>query len=227
MATADTLARQRKLARVRFADQWREIDAALPDGWTSARLSLSVAEDADPDRAALILASLTPGRTGPSFRLVVRPDRDPERIFRRLDREGIRGRVDLIGTQERPVEPAQVAPRGVEAALVAQWDELTEDLPPDWSEVYAELELASSDFISRAALLIAPVNPARYGAPTVLRFRVSSRKGYGTAGEMARRCMERLDAERITGSLRALRVLSHTAHVSTQGPVWRVGGRSV
>jgi hypothetical protein len=100
-------------------------------------------------------------------------------------------------------------------------------LPPDWSEIYAEVELSSSDFVQRAALLMAPVNPARYDAPTVLRFRTASRAGYGTAPEMVRRCMERLDAERITGSLRALRVLSHTAHASTQGPVWRIGGRSV
>jgi hypothetical protein len=212
---------------VRFADQWNEIDAALPQAWSSARLSLSVAEDADPDRAALILASLTPGRTGPSFRLVVHPDRNPQAIFQRLDREGIRGRVDLIGTDERPVEAAQMRPRRADVTLVTQWDELATDLPPDWSEVYAEIELSSSDFVSRAALLMAPVNPARYGAPAVLRFRVASRKGYGTAAEMTRRCMERLDAERITGSLRALRVLSDTAHVSTQGPVWRVGGRSV
>jgi hypothetical protein len=212
---------------MQFADQWSEIEAALPQAWSSARLSLSVAEDADPDRAALILASLTPGRTGASFRLVVRPDRNPQAIFRRLDRESIRGRVDLVGTDERPVETAQVVPRSAEGTLLAQWDELAADLPPDWSEFYAEIELSSSDFVSRAALLMAPLNPARYGAPTVLRFRVASRMGYGTAAEMARRCMERLDAERITGSLRALRVLSHTAHVSTQGPVWRVGGRSV
>lgn len=211
---------------MQFADQWKEIETGLPEGWSSARLSLSVAEDADPDRAALILAPLAPGRTGASFRLVVRPDRNPETIFRRLDREGIRGRVDLVGIEERPTERALVVPRRAEG-LVAQWDGLVADLPPDWSDVYAELELSSSDFISRAALLMAPVNPARYGAPTALRFRVASRKGYGTAAEMARRCMERLDTERITGSLRVLHVLSHTAHVATQGPVWRVGGRSV
>src|SRR6185295_10015149 len=92
------------LRAMQFADQWSEIEAALPQGWSSARISLSVAEDADPDRAALILASLTPGRTGASFRLVVRPDRNPQAIFRRLDRESIRGRVDLVGTDERPVE---------------------------------------------------------------------------------------------------------------------------
>jgi hypothetical protein len=208
-------------------DQWKEIEAALPGGWSSARLSLSVAEDADADRAALFLASLTPGRVGASFRLEARPEQNPEAIFRRLDREDIRGRVDLVGTEALPVEPARVVPRHADAPLARQWDELDADLPPDWSEIYAEVELSSSDFVQRAALLIAPLNPARHGAPTVLRFRAASRMGYGTAPEMVRRCMERLDAERITGSLRALRVLSHTAHASTQGPVWRVGGRSV
>jgi hypothetical protein len=44
---------------------------------------------------------------------------------------------------------------------------------------------------------------------------------------MARRCLERLDEEHITGALRFLRVLSATSHVSTQGPVWRESGRSV
>jgi hypothetical protein len=212
---------------VKFVDQWEEIEAELPGGWSSAQLSLSVAEDADANRAALFLASLTPGRLGASFRLEARPERNPEAIFRRLDREGIRGRVDLVGAEAVSTEPAQIAPRHAEAPLASQWDELNDDLPPDWSELYAEVELSSSDFVQRAALLMAPVNPARYGAPTVLRFRAASSTGYGTAPAMVRRCMERLDAERITGSLRALRVLSHTAHASTQGPVWRVGGRSV
>jgi hypothetical protein len=44
---------------------------------------------------------------------------------------------------------------------------------------------------------------------------------------MARRCLERLDGERISGRLRILNALSATSHVATQGPVWRVGGRSV
>ena len=98
---------------MKLADQWKEIEAALPGGWSSARLSLSVAEDADADRAALILASLTPGRVGPSFRLEVRPDRNPEAIFRRLDDEGTRGRVDLILTDAAPAEPSVAAPRHI------------------------------------------------------------------------------------------------------------------
>jgi hypothetical protein len=212
---------------VRLAEQWQEIEGRLPEGWRSARLSLSLAEDADPDRAALILASLAPGRTGSSFRLEVRPERRPASIFTRLDREGIRGRVDAIGSDAGPAETVAAAPRHAHVPLARQWDELTGDLPEDWSELYGEIELSSSDFLSRAALLLAPINPARYGGPTTLRFRSAQRTGYGTAPQMARRCFERLDSERITGALRILRVLSHTSHAATQGPVWRVGGRSV
>jgi hypothetical protein len=93
--------------------------------------------------------------------------------------------------------------------------------------VYAELELGSSDYLQRGALLLAPVNPARYGGPTTLRFRCARVSGYGVAPSMARRCMQRLDGERITGRVRLLRSLSATSHVATQGPVWRLGGRSV
>ena len=212
---------------MRFAEQWQELEAALPEGWSSARLSLAVAEDADADRVALILSSLTPGRTGTSFRLAVTPGRNPEDVFRRLDRESIRGRVDLIGTDAGPVETPAIETRHTRAPLAGQWDELVRDLPPDWSEAYAEVELDSSDFLSRAALLLAPVNPSRYGGPAVLRFRSARQAGYGVAPEMARRCFERAGAESITGTVRVLRVVSHSSHVSTQGPVWRVGGRSV
>jgi hypothetical protein len=44
---------------------------------------------------------------------------------------------------------------------------------------------------------------------------------------MARRCLERLDGEHITGTVRVLRILSDTHHVATQGPVWYVEGKSV
>src|SRR5215212_8178543 len=135
-------------ASMRLAEQWQEIEASLPEGWTSAQLSLAVAEDADADRVALILASLTPGRTGTGFRLQVRPSRNPEGIVRRLDREGIRGRIDLIGTGAARAEAPVVEPRHRQAPLTSQWDELVGDLPHDWSELYAEVELASSDFLS-------------------------------------------------------------------------------
>ena len=43
---------------------------------------------------------------------------------------------------------------------------------------------------------------------------------------MMRRSLARLDTEQTPGALRILRVLSDTDPVGTQGPVWRVGGRS-
>ena len=100
-------------------------------------------------------------------------------------------------------------------------------LPPDWSDLYAEVELDSTDFVERAALLLAPVNPARFGGGKTFKFRAASRGGYGVAAGMARRCLERLDEEGITGRVRILRVLSDTHPVSTQGPVWIEGGRAV
>jgi hypothetical protein len=212
---------------VRLAEQWEEIERSLPADWKSARLSLTVAADADPERVALIVASLAPGRVGPGFRFEARPDKSPATVLRRLDREGIRGRVDSLDVETRAPEPVRVQPAAAHEPLAAQWDALAADFPPDWSDVYGELSLDSSDFVARGALLAAPMNPARFGGANVLRFRSASRAGYGTAPEMVRRCLERLDRERITGSIRVLRLLSHTTHVSTQGPVWRVGGRSV
>jgi len=212
---------------VGVAEQWREIRARLPEGGVGARLSLVLDDAAQADRAALILGPLTPGRTGASFRLAADRTRDPERVLARLDEERIGGRLELAGTEQREAPRAPGRPTVAPRALAEQWDELMERLPPDWSDLYAELELDSTDFLERAALLLAPVNPAHYGGPRTFRFRCASDKGYGVAEGMARRCLERLDGERITGRLRALRVLSSTAHVATQGPVWRSGGRAV
>jgi hypothetical protein len=213
---------------VKLVEQWGEIEAGLPEDWRNVDLSLMIAEDERADRAALVLASFTPGRTGSGFLFAVRRDQDPVRVLRRLDDEEIRGLLDAVSTQSRapaatrePVREERVHP------LTAQWDELTGGLPPDWSDIYGEVELRSSDFLQRGALLLSPVNPAHYGGPTTLRFRVAQTSGYGAAPAMARRCLERLDEEHITGALRFLRVLSATSHVSTQGPVWREAGRSV
>jgi hypothetical protein len=215
------------LAPVTLAEQWSEIAGRLPGDWRSARVTLTVAEDERANQVALMLAPLSPGRTGSAFRLTVRRGANAARIFRRLDDEGIRGRLDLVASEEgEAVAPAEAAPERARP-LAAQWDELMTRLPPDWSDLYAEVELESSDYLQRGALLLAPVNPAHYGGPTTLRFRAARVAGYGTAAAMARRCLERLDEEAITGRLRIVRALSATSHAATQGPVWRVGGRSV
>ena len=214
---------------MKIVDQWREIRAGLPDDWSSARLKVTIADEERADRASLLMASLVPGRVGSTFSIEIARFRDPEHVLQRLDRDGIRGRLDLVGSQERPREkaPAPVAPGERELPLSEQWDELVERLPPDWSDLYAELELDSSDYLERGGLLLAPVNPAHLGGPLTFRFRVASLKGYGVSEGMARRSLERLDKERIKGRLRPLRVLSRTSLAATQGPVWRVDRRAV
>ena len=220
-----------------LAERCNEILRGLPRGWSLAHLALKVESKEDADRAALILAPATPGRTGGSFHFYVHGGREglaptPElvrRVLQRLDEEGIAGHLELVHEEPVPA-PAEAPTRGSERAprpLAAQWDELTQRLPLDWSDLYAEIELDSSDFLDRGALLLAPVNPAHYGGPLTLRFRTARVRGYGAAAEMVRRCLERLDREHITGTVRVLRVLSDTHHVATQGPVWYVGGKSV
>ena len=100
-------------------------------------------------------------------------------------------------------------------------------LPSDWSDLYAEVELASTDDLEHAAVALGPVNPARYGGARGLRFRVARTFGYGTAPGMTRRCLERMDEQGIPGALRILRVLSDTKPAQTQGPVWLVDGKVV
>ena len=218
-----------------LADRVDELVRGLPRGWERARIELRVEEEDEADRAALILAPATPGRSGRMFTLYVhggtgRLAPTPElvrRVVARLDTEGIRARVRLVGHEGVAEAPALSEAPAADGALAESWDALVRRLPPDWSDLYAEVELDSSDYVERGALLLAPVNPARYGGAATFRFRCASRKGYGVAAGMARRSLERLDEEGITGRLRALRVVSDTSSAFTQGPVWRVDGRSV
>jgi hypothetical protein len=218
-----------------LADRVGEMLRGLPRGWERARIELTVEEEDEADRAALILAPATPGRSGTTFTLYVHGATQglaptPElvrRVVARLDSEGIRARVRLAGHEDAAEEPAAPEAPRTDGSLAESWVALVSRLPPDWSDLYAEVELYSTDYVERAALLLSPVNPARYGGAATFCFRCASSKGYGVAAAMARRALERLDEEGITGRVRALRVLSDTSSAFTQGPVWRVDGRSV
>jgi len=211
---------------MRLAEQFRAIEASLPAGWADARLRLRVEEGRD-DRAAALLGPLGVGRTGDELRVTfsrsgaVAPT-VVARLLDRLDGEGIRGRIELVSSEQQEAVPE--TPRD---ALAAAWDRELEGLPSDWSDLYVEIDLDSSDHLPRGALLLAPVNPARHGGPSGFRFRCARTQGYGASSGMVRRCLERLDGEGISGAVRILRALSDTSLVATQGPVWYVEGKAV
>jgi hypothetical protein len=216
------------LRLVRLAEQWERIASELPERWSDARLSLAVDDQAQLDRAAALLGPLNPGRRRGELRFftarngaATRPD-NLRRLLRRLDEEHVQGRLELLASDTPIAEPV-----AQEDTLAASWDAVIGTLPDDWSDLYCELELYSSDQLERSALLLAPLNPARYGGTLGLRFRVASHRGYGASPGMTRRCLERLDEESIPGRVEVLRGLSDTQPVGTQGPVWRVGGRAV
>ncbi|MDQ5822542.1 MAG: hypothetical protein M3540_13990 [Actinomycetota bacterium] len=211
-----------------LVDQFRRIEEKLPEEWSEARLELSVADPGRAARAAALLGATGAGRSGNTIRFYTARRGEgigPEgvrRLLRRLDEEGIRGELALVGTGE----PA-IVPQKHRRTLAESWDAALASLPPDWSELYCELDLTSTDYLERGALLMAPVNPSRFDDTPGFRFRVASHTGYGASPEMVRRCLQRLDENGIRGEVQVLRVLSASNHVATQGPVWYVGGRAV
>jgi catechol 2,3-dioxygenase-like lactoylglutathione lyase family enzyme len=211
-----------------LVEQWRRIREDLPEGWGDARLALTVPDAPQRSRAAALLGPAGPGILGDELRLTVSrsgagigPDQ-LTKLLGKIDRERIRGTLRLLETAERA--PAAEAPR---LRLAEAWAQALASLPPDWSDLYCELELSSSDHLDRGALLLAPVNPARVPGRSAFRFRVAHTFGYGASMQMTARCLERLDREGIPGRLAILHVLSDTHNVDTQGPVWRVGGKAV
>ena len=215
---------------MRAVDQWAQIEGGLPRDWSEAQLTFTP-EGAVADAAAA-LGPLQPGRVGDALRLhITRAEGGVERarnVFRRLDGRRIWGTLQLIGTIEDvvPERAGEETPVSRES-LAKEWDAALAELPPDWSDILCALELESSDHLARAALLGAPLNPSRAPSEIALRFRASGKQGYGVSPQMARRCFERMDAEGITGSIRIVHGLSDTENAATQGPVWRLAGRSV
>jgi hypothetical protein len=221
------------LAVVRLAAQWAERRAALPSDFGETRLRLKVRDEDQAIRAAALLAPLLAGRNGSEVTFVCTGHAGPQsdelvrRLLDRLDREGIWGELELVSVTPPEVgEAAESAEALAESVPLAQaWDDALAELPPDWTDVYAEVELTSSDHLAPAALRLSPLNPARDGKRFAFRFRCSRSFGYGAPAPLVRRCLERLDEAGIPGRVRIVRALSDTKPVQTQGPVWYAGGR--
>ncbi|MGE5272339.1 MAG: hypothetical protein ACM3QU_01010 [Verrucomicrobiota bacterium] len=222
------------MSRVTLGRQWRRIQAKLPENWVHARLALTVTDLRQVDRATALLGPLTPGRAANVVRFEVtsrghaQSPAAVDRALGRLDAERIRGTLELVGAPDRaPDRPEPAIARTRAVPLAETWDALVAELPGDWTDVYAEILLTSSDDLDPAALALAPVNPSRYGPALGFRFRCARSFGYGAAPVMARRSLARLDELGIDGRVSILRVLSDTKPVGTQGPVWYVGGKAV
>ena len=212
------------------AEQYQELESRLPEDWTDARLVLKVDDTAQAERAASLLTPFAPGRVGSEVRFTVprhggKLDQ-ARRLLSRIDREGINGTLELVTATSSAPAPAE-EPRAAWSSAAAAWDAEVSRLPRDWTDAYAQVELASSDFLDRGALLLAPLNPSRYDDSAGFRFRAARVYGYGASPEMARRCLERLDEEGIGARVEILHALSDTKPVVTQGPVWYMDGRAV
>ena len=133
-----------------------------------------------------------------------------------------RGTLSLSSQQA-----AAVPVRRSVVSLVDSWDAAVATLPADWSDLYGEIELDSTDFVEPAAVFCIQMNPRRDGTRAAFNFRAARLAGYGVSPQMARRCLERCDENGIRGSVKVLRVLSDTHLVATQGPVWLSHGKTL
>ena len=206
---------------MRLGSQWE----ALEQSWSEARIRIVLEEPESTDRAAQLLAPLQPYRAGErvlTFRTVGHAEA-VRRLLDRVDAEHIHGTLEVISSDPIPVAP----PAHEEPTLRESWEAALATAPADWSDLLAEVELGSSDWIERAAVAMVPLNPRREGDGLALRFRAAHSFGYGASPQMVARCLSRCDEQGMHGVVRILYVLCDTRPVHTQGPVWHVGGRTV
>jgi hypothetical protein len=211
---------------VPLVDRWNQVERALDPRWTEATLSLTIKDDAARSRAAALLGPAGPGVGNQQIRFTVSTRGNgigPEaarRLLRRIDQEGIAGRLELVETLGLRPEPEQS-----ERSLADAWRAALETLPSDWSDLVAEIELDSSADVDRGAVLCAPINPIQSTGRPGFRFRCASSRGYGASAGMVHRCLARLDEAGITGRIKITRALSDVHPVGTQGATFLVGRR--
>ena len=161
------------------ARQWKVIGSELPDSWARASLRLELHDRAAADQAAATLGPTGPYRVSPTI-LQFSVARDgsalgPQGITRLLARIP-KGTLTLSNSQASP----ELDEREI-TSLVEGWDAALAGLPSDWSDLYAEIEFTSSDYIEPAAVLCIQMNPRRDGTRAAFNFRAGRQAGYGVA----------------------------------------------
>jgi hypothetical protein len=212
---------------VSLVDRWNHVENGLEPGWTEATLSLEIHDAEKRSRAAALLGPAGPGFSGSTVRFTVSTrglgigPEGARRLLRRIDGEGIPGRLELVTA----AMPIVTEPAVARSTLSEAWDAALDVLPADWSDVLVELELESSADVDRGAVLCAPLNPTQSTGRGGFRFRCASNRGYGASAGMVARCLGRLDDDGISGRVRITRVLSDVHPVGTQGAVFSIGRR--
>src|SRR3954451_18125052 len=143
---------------VSVADQWKAIGSELPSGWTHVRLRLALKDRGTADRAAAMLGPAGAYRAAATV-LLFDVARDgsatsPDNLARLL-RNVPNGALTLSGSKaHEPVSPAREI-----TTLTQSWDRAITGLPADWSDLYVEVSLTSTDFVEPAAVLCVQCNP--------------------------------------------------------------------
>ena len=125
---------------MRLVEQWNGIESGLDPRWSDLRLSLRIDAREARERAAALLGPAGPGVAGGEIRFTVSTrgtSIGPEavrRLLRRIDSEGIVGRLELVATQGARPQPEPSA-----RSLAAEWEAALTALPSDWSDLVAEL----------------------------------------------------------------------------------------
>jgi hypothetical protein len=207
-----------------LVDQWKSLGSELPGEWSTIEVSLQMEQASETETAARLLGPAQPYRTAPNeLRFYVARDGSApspdgiQRLLLRIDKLRCHGKLSIVSTAQR----AQPAER-VEEPLVVSWARAAATLPADWSNLLAELEVESTDYIEPGSLYCAPLNLRRDGHSNRLRFLAARTHGYGASPAMVTRCFERCDAAGITGRVRILDAVSAVDPASTQGPLLSV-----
>jgi hypothetical protein len=220
------------LIPVKLSEQWSAIEQHLPAGWSDVTLRVRPEQASELAAVARVLGPMGVGRVGGELSVTVHRAggaAGPEaarRLFGLLDESRVWCSLEQRDVGASAPGAEQETDGDTVTSVAAAWEAATQTLPRDWSDLLCELRIGSSALLGRAALLCAPLNPARSPSdPLAFTFRAARVAGYGTSPTMVRRCLERLDEEGIEAEVAILRQLSETDRVATQGTVWLVAER--